>query len=65
MDNEFKWLMIMFCAMFVVFAVGIAGDAYVSSITKPELQKLQQECVELGYGTYQNNKFILKERACP
>lgn len=57
--DDFKWL----CIAAAVGAIGMSANfcmkEYRYSIEKPELQKLQQECIQEGYGKVVNGKFEL------
>jgi len=57
--DDFKWPAIMFATMFVGMGANFCMIEYKESITKPELQKLQQECIQEGYGKVVNGKFEL------
>lgn len=59
--SENKAITIVLCVFFALFAFGILCRSYVDAVNNPKLIKLQQNCVEHGYGYYENGKFILKE----
>lgn len=57
--DDFKWPAIMLSSMFAAFAAMVISVSYKDSVEKPALQKLQQECIQEGYGKIVDGKFKL------
>lgn len=59
MDNDLKWFAFALLFAGIPFCVMSLGKSYERSVTKPELTKLQNELVQLGYGEFKDGKFEL------
>lgn len=57
--DDFKWFAFALLFMGIPFCVMSLGKSYERSVTKPELTKLQNELVQLGYGEFKNGEFEL------